>query len=396
MTERICIVGASLAGATAAVTLRKEGFDGDVLLVGEEPHLPYERPPLSKSYLRGESTFEDTLVRAGGVYEDSGIELRLSTRASSIDTERKRVRLNRGEELPYDQLLLATGCRNRAPDIPGAHLAGVHTLRTIDDADALRGDAVPGRTAVIGGMSFIGSEVAASLRQLGLDVTGIVSSAFPLEKVLGPEVGEELAKIHLEHGVHLVADDRVAAIEGETRVERVITTKGRLIPCDVAVLAIGVEPVVDLAAGTPIEVDDGIVADELFRTNVLGVFAAGDVANAFHPVFGRTLRVEHWQNARRQGRAAARSMLGKGRPFDQIPWFWSDQYEHQIQYTGSHIEGDLLVADAGDAPGFSGSYIGDGGVVRAAVALDRGLGRATETIASRRPVERHPLARGLG
>ncbi len=395
MTERICIIGASLAGATAALTLRKEGFDGDVLLVGEEPHLPYERPPLSKSYLRGESSFEDTLVRAGDVYEASGIELRLGTRASAIDTERKRVRIDGEEELRYDQLLLATGCRNRAPAIPGADLAGVHTLRTIDDADALRGDAIPGKTAVIGGMSFIGSEVAASLRQLGLDVTGVVSADFPLEKVLGPEVGQALAKIHLDHGVHLVADDRVAAIEGEARVERVITTKGRVIPCDVAVLAIGVEPVVDLAAGTGIQVDDGIVVDDLFRTNVRGVFAAGDVANAFHPVFGRSLRVEHWQNARRQGRAAARSMLGKGHPFDQIPWFWSDQFEHQIQYTGSHDEGDLLVADVGDAPGFSGSFIGDG-VVHAALSLDRGLGRAAETIASRRPVQRDPIAGGLG
>ena len=384
-------MGASLAGATAAATLRKDGFEGDVVLIGAEPRPPYERPQLSKSYLRGETVMDDLLVRPEGFWADHGVELRTGSRVTSVDTDRRLVQLEGGEDLPFDRLLLATGCRNRALRIPGADLEGVHLLRTVDDCDRLRAEASVGRTAVIGGMSFIGSEVAASLRQMGLDVAAVVSDAYPLQRVFGDAVGRALDAIHREHGVRLVPGDRVEAIEGDGRVDAILTAKGERLACDLAVLAMGVEPAAELTETTPIEVDDGIVVDDRCRTNVEGVFAAGDVASSHHPRLGRRVRVEHWQNARRQGRAAARSMLGKGGPFEEVPWFWSDQYEHELQYAGFHGEWDEVVVREGDG-GLAVFYIG-GGVLQAAVALDLGLEvrRAMPFIAERAPIRSLPL-----
>lgn len=367
--QRIVIVGASLAGATAAATLRKEGFDGAVVLVGEEAQQPYERPGLSKSYLRGEVPFEYLLVRPDGFWAEHGVDLRTGARADAIDVERRAVRLADGEELPFDRLLLATGCRNRVPPFPGAGAAGVHLLRTVDDCDRLRAEAIAGRSVVVGGMSFIGSEVTASLLRMGLEVSVVVSDAYPLAKVLGEALGRALGEIHRANGVRLVSSDRVAAIEGGAGVEAVITRNGERLACDLAVLALGVEPATELAHGTPIEVEDGIVVDERCRTNVDGVFAAGDVANFHHPSIGRRMRVEHWQNARRHGRAAARSMLGAERPYDEIPWFWSDQYEHELQFAGFGGGWDAAEVQR-DSRGLV-VYFSAGGVLAAAAALDR-------------------------
>jgi 3-phenylpropionate/trans-cinnamate dioxygenase ferredoxin reductase subunit len=370
VSEPIVIVGASLAGATAATTLRRDGFEGEIVLVGAEPHLPYERPPLSKSYLRGESPFEDAVVRPATFYADHAIELRLGTRASGLDTDRRRVRLD-GDEIAYDRLLLATGSRERTPRFSGAQLEGVHELRTVDDCDRLRADAGRARRAVVCGMSFIGSEVAASLRSLGLDVTGVVSRTYPLQSVLGDELGRALADLHRAHGVRLVAEDRVAALEGVGRVEAVVTENGARLPCELAVLAIGVQPSVELAANTPIRVDDGIVVDERCRTNVEDVYACGDVARFTHPTFGRAMRVEHWHHARAHGRAAARSMLGIGDPYTEIPWFWSEQFDHEIQYGGSHTDRDERLVERGQGThGLTTRYRRDG-VLDAVAALDR-------------------------
>lgn len=365
------IAGANLAGASAAITLREEGFDGDIVLIGAEAELPYERPPLSKAYLRGEVPFDTSLVRPAAFYEERAIDVRLGVRVTAVDVAARQVECDPGGRVAYDALLVATGGRNRRPPIPGLDLEGVHDLRTRRDADRIRAELAPGRRAVVVGMGFIGCEVAASLRTMGLDVVAVEPEKTPLFRVLGEEVGGALARLHRDRGVQAHFGDAVARFEGDGRVERVVTRAGRTIPCDVAVVGVGIQPATEIVAGTPVKVDNGIVVDELCRTNVDGVFAAGDVANHFHPVFGRHLRVEHWQNALKQGAAAARSMLGRGRPYDEVHWFWSDQYDVNLQYAGFHTSWERLVVRGSlKARDFIAFYM-NGPRIDAAVALNR-------------------------
>ena len=368
---RFVIVGAALAGGSAAAALRDGGFDGEVQLIGAEPQMPYNRPPLSKGYLRGQDRFEDQLVNPAAFYKEKGITLRLGTRATAIDPRRKVVALEPGEEVPYDRLLVATGGRNRALQTPGGDLPGVFQLRTVEDCDRIRAAARPGRRAVVVGLGFIGSEVAASLRQMGVEVTAVEHNPVPLARVLGPEVGAVLADIHREKGVELVLEDAVAAFEGGGRVERVRTKKGRVLAGDLVVAGIGIVPDTELLAAAGAAVDNGVLVDEHCRTSLPDVYAAGDVANHLHPLFGR-LRVEHWNNGYQQGRAAARAMLGDARPYDYLHTFWSDQYEHVIEYVGFAAAWDRIVFRGEPASRkFLGFYLKDG-VVRAAVGLDRG------------------------
>jgi 3-phenylpropionate/trans-cinnamate dioxygenase ferredoxin reductase subunit len=371
------------------VTLREEGYEGRVVLVGEELHLPYERPPLSKEYLRGEVAFEQALVRAFDFYAEHDIETRLGVRAVRLDPAARIVDLADGERLEYEKVLIATGARNRRPDIAGLALEGVFDLRTVDDADRIRAEARPGRKAVVVGMGFIGSEVAASLRQLEVEVAVVAPGSAPLERLLGEEVGGVLAEIHREKGVELLFGDSVDAFEGSNRVERVVTRAGRTIECDFAVIGVGVEPAVELAAATGVELDNGIVVDEYCRTSVEGVYAAGDVANHYHPVFERRIRVEHWDNALKHGPAAARNMLGKDEPYEDIPWFWSDQYDTNLQYAGFHTSWDeLVVRGSLEERSFVAFYCTAGRVL-AAVAVNRGkdLRRSIPLIKARRPVQ---------
>jgi 3-phenylpropionate/trans-cinnamate dioxygenase ferredoxin reductase component len=369
--RRIVIIGASLAGATAAASLRQEGFDGEVDLIGAEDHLPYNRPPLSKGYLRGEERFEDQLVNPAPSYAEQEINLRLGFRATGLDAARKIVRLDRGEEVPYDRLLVATGGRNRQLTIPGADLQGIFQLRTVEDCDRIRAAARASRRVVVLGLGFIGSEVTASLRQLGLEVTAIEGHRVPLAPVLGPEVGETLAAIHREKGVELVMEDSVAEFEGHGRVERVRTRSGRTLECEMVVAGIGIAPNSELLAAEGAAVDNGVLVDERCRTSLADVYAAGDVANHLHPLFGR-LRVEHWNNAFHQGRAAARVMLGSTEPYDYVHSFWSDQYEHAIQYVGFAARWDRLVfRGRPESRKFLGFYLQEG-IVIAAVGFNRG------------------------
>jgi 3-phenylpropionate/trans-cinnamate dioxygenase ferredoxin reductase subunit len=372
MNERFVIVGASLTGGTAAATLRREGFDGQLTLIGSEGHPPYERPPLSKSFLRGETPFADALVRGAEFYAESEIDLRLDTTVTSLDPGSRTILTTEGERIPYDRLLVATGARNRRLPLAGFDLEGVLGLRTVEDARQIQDQIGPGRRAVVAGMGFIGSEVAASLRKRGVEVAAVDSGTVPLERVLGREVGGVMAGIHREHGVEIAAQDRVEAFEGAGRVECVRTSRGRSIECDFAVVGMGVEPATELVRDSGVEVDNGILVDELCRTNVEGVFAAGDVANHRHRVFGRRIRIEHWQNARRQGRAAALSMMGKGEPYDEIHWFWSDQYEHNLQYAGFHTDWDeLAIRGSLEERNFLAFYVKDGRV-QATVGMNRG------------------------
>jgi 3-phenylpropionate/trans-cinnamate dioxygenase ferredoxin reductase subunit len=368
---RFVILGAALAGGTAAMALRQEGFDGDLTLVGAEPHLPYIRPPLSKAYLRGEEGFEDALVNPEGSYEAQGIDLRLGARALAIDPRSKVIELEGGGQEAYDRLLVTTGSRNRRPPIPGLGLEGVLQLRTVEESNQIRSAAVPGRKAVVVGLGFVGSEVTASLRTLGVAVTSIEGFRTPLERVLGEQVGEVLAAIHRDKGVELVLEDSVAAFEGDGRVERVRTASGRVIECDFAVVGIGVSPNSEILEQAGAATQNGTLVDELCRTSLPDVYAAGDVTNHEHPVFGR-IRVEHWNNGYQQGRAAALSMIGRGRPYDYIHSFWSDQYEHALEYVGYAARWDQVVFRGHpESRRFLAFYLLDG-VMRAAFGLNRG------------------------
>ena len=394
MRRAFVIVGGGLAGATAAITLREAGAAGTVTLVGAEPEAPYERPPLSKAYLRGQTPFATALVRVPTFYAEHGITTVLGTPVNQIDTASRFVELSDGRRLPFDALLLATGTRNRRLAAAGASLDGIHYLRTVEDADRIRADVSPGRRAVVVGMGFIGSEVAASLRQSGVDVTTIDPSKSPLHRVLGEPVGRRIAELHRVHGVRTVFEDAVDAFEGHRRVETVVTKAGHRFECDFVVAGIGVDPAIEFLRGSGIYTDNGIAVDEHCQTNIEGIYAAGDVANHWHPVFNRRIRVEHWQNAMRQGAAAAFNMLDRSVVYDDIPWFWSDQYDWNLQYAGFHTKWQqLVVRGEPERANFLACYINDGRI-DAAIAVNRGrdLRRVIPLIKARQPVDPQLLA----
>ena len=332
--RKVIIVGGSLAGASAAFAIRNAGFDGGVTLVGEERHLPYERPPLSKDYLRGEVGREKVYVHDEGFYAEHDIELRLGRSGVSLDTSSNELALHGGERLRYDRLLLATGAEPRRLPIPGAELDGVLYLRSVEDSDALRGRLDRGGAVVVVGSGWIGAEVAASARQRGLEVTVVDPLSVPLERVLGVEVGTIYRDIHSEHGVQMLMGTGVEAFQGDKAVERVRTSDGQELDCDFVVVGVGVQPRIRLAERAGLAVDNGVLVDERLQTSVPGVFAAGDVANAHHPFYGERIRVEHWANALNQGPAAARNMLDQPAAYDRLPYFFSDQYEVGMEYTG--------------------------------------------------------------
>jgi len=328
------IVGASLAGAKAAETLRTEGFDGHVVLIGEEAVRPYERPPLSKEYLRGEKGFDDAAVHDEGFYDANAIELRTAAAATVLDPGASEVTLASGERIGYDRLLLATGAQPRHLSVPGAELAGVHYLRSVADADALRQVIAASRQVVVIGAGWIGAEVAASARQLGAEVAMVELASVPLERVLGPEVGAIYRDLHAEHGVELHFGVGVESLRGTAAVEEIRLTDGTVLPAEVVVVGVGVTPRVELAQGARLALDNGVVVDEHLLTSAPGVYAAGDVANAFHPLYGTHIRLEHWSAALNQGPAAAKNMLGEPTAYDKVPYFFSDQYDLGMEYRG--------------------------------------------------------------
>jgi 3-phenylpropionate/trans-cinnamate dioxygenase ferredoxin reductase component len=336
------IVGASLTGAKAAEALRVEGFDGRLILIGAETDRPYERPPLSKDFLRGEADGKP-YVHEADFYEQHEIELRTSTIVRDLDPSVNEIELEGGERLAYDKLLLATGAEPRRLPIEGAELEGVHYLRTLADSEALGRELGDDRRVIVVGSGWIGSEVAASARQRGSEVTLIERGSVPLERVLGPELGSIYAEIHRDHGVELLPGTTLEAFEGDGRIERVRTGDGRAIGADLVVVGIGVVPRIELAQRAGLKTENGILVDAHLRTSHGNVFAAGDVANAEHPFYGRRIRVEHWDNAINQGEAAARSMLGSREPYKRIPYFFSDQYEVGMEYVGHATEWDEVV-----------------------------------------------------
>ncbi len=364
------VVGGGLTGGNAAATLREEGFTGRVTLVGPEPGVPFGRPPLSKTYLRSEEDLDGWYVRAPAWYDEHDVE-RLASSVVAVDVTARVVVLDSGQELEYQKVLIATGGRNRRLGVPGAELAGIHYLRTVADCEAIKREAVAGRNAVVVGMGFIGCEVAASLTQLGVRVTAIFPERAPLQRVLGEEVGAAFLAIHGAHGVELRGEDQIVGFEGTERVKAAVTANGVRVACDFAVVGVGIEPEIPTFTGQPVEESNGVLVDELCRASAPDVYAAGDVANHLHPVFGR-VRVEHYNNGEQMGRAAARSMLGSTTPYDYIHSFWSDQYEHKLEYVGHATKWDQFVMRGSlEERKLLGFYLLEGQLL-AAVGLDRG------------------------
>ena len=392
--QTFVIVGASLAGASASAQLRKDGFAGRVLLIGDEPDRPYERPLLSKAYVRGTADRPELDVHNPTFYVENDIELRTSIRVTAIEPRTSEVVLEDGHRLRYDRLLLATGSAPRRLDIPGAGLAGVHYLRGVGDAEAIRvAAASAGRAVVIGG-GWIGAEIAASLRQLGLPVALVAPGSVPLERVLGTEVGGIYRDLHGEHGVELFMGRRIVAMRGTNAVAAVETADGMRIAGDLVVVGVGATPRTALAVDAGLAVDDGIVVDEFLESSVPGIFAAGDVAAAWHPLLETRIRVEHWDNAKRQGRAAARNMMGRREPYMRVPYFYSDQYDLDMEYAGYAPVSDQVVFRGEPAHGtFMAFWLSDGRVAAGMNANVRDVnGAITTLVSSRRRVRVDRLA----
>ena len=343
MADTFAIVGAGLAGARAAETLRAEGFGGRVVLFGAEAHLPYERPALSKGYLQG--TAEAPFVHPAEWYAEQDVDLRLGTRVTALDAAAHEVETADGDRLRYTKLLLTTGSSVR-------RLADAVTLRTLDDSDRLRAALRPGARVVIVGAGWIGLEVAAAARVAGAEVTVLEQAPAPLLAALGPEMAAVFARLHVEHGVDLRCGVTVRAVKSDA-----VLLDDETIPADLVVAGIGVTPDVDLARAAGLAVDNGVVVDEHLRSSAPDVWAAGDVANAYHPFAGRHVRVEHWANALHQPVVAAQAMLGKDAVYDRLPYFFTDQYDLGMEYTGFG-GGEVVVR--GDEREFVAFWLRDG------------------------------------
>ena len=382
------VVGAGQAGGWAAQTMRTEGFQGRIILVGEETHLPYERPPLSKGLLAGEGAPEQCYLQDRVHYRKRDIELRLGTKATVLDLESRQVHLSNGETLDYDKLLLATGSRVRKLDVSGGKLANIFYLRTIEDMLLIRSRLKPGADLVIVGGGYIGLEVAATACGRGCNVTVVERERTVMNRVVAPEVGAFFAEVHEEQGVNLQFGGSVARFEGQRRVERVVCDDGTVIPADVVIIGVGARPNDELAAVAGLVVDDGIVIDEYGQTVDQHVFAAGDVANHPNAVLGRHVRLESWQNAQNQAITVAQTMCGNRTPYRDVPWFWSDQFNLTLQIVGLATDWDSLVYRGNvEEQKFTVFYLRDGAVVAAnAVNNPRDIHFARQLVAEKRRI----------
>jgi 3-phenylpropionate/trans-cinnamate dioxygenase ferredoxin reductase subunit len=333
-TPTLAIVGASLAGASAATAARETGFDGRIVLIGDEPGLPYERPPLSKAILRDEAPPESADVHDEAHYTDQHIDLLSGRTVTDLDLVDRALVLDGNERIACTSIVLASGCIPRRLTVPGADLDGVHYLRTRADALRLRDALRPGIRVAVIGAGWIGTEVAASARQVGAEVVLTDPAPVPLRRVLGDTIGGVFAALHTDQGVRLRLGTRVSSLAGTTTVEQVVLDDGSIEVVDLVVVGIGVTPRTELAERAGLAIRDGIVADEHLRTGTPGVYAAGDVASAWHPHYGRHLRVEHWANALNQGAAAGANAAGAGQTYDRLPYFFSDQYDLGMEYLG--------------------------------------------------------------
>jgi NADPH-dependent 2,4-dienoyl-CoA reductase/sulfur reductase-like enzyme len=363
MSTPIVVVGGGLAAGKAVTALRDAGYDGDVVLFADEPHVPYERPPLSKAFLRGEAGAESTYVQPTEWYAEHDVVVRTHTRVTGLDPVARVVTTDVGET-GYSSLLLATGARARTLPIAATDEVAVHYLRSLDDSAALRDRLGPDHRLLVVGAGWIGMEAAASARQLGTTVTVVDPAEQPLVAVLGPEVGARFAAVHRSHGVDLRTGTALDHLEGGTAV----LTDGTSIDVDTVLVGVGAVPNDDLARDAGLAVDNGILVDAALRTDHQHVFAAGDVANAMHPLLGERIRVEHWQNAIGQGEAVARSMLGDPTPYTDLPYFFTDQYDLGMEYFG-HLGSagfdDLTLEDGKSDDAFTARWSRGGRLVAA-------------------------------
>jgi len=361
MQNTVVIAGAGQAAGQTIVSLRQGGFEGNIVLVGEEPYLPYQRPPLSKKFLAGELDTSRLLLRQEQFYPEHRIGVHVGTRVSRIKPGSRVAELSNGTTLHYDKLVLATGSRPREVGVPGHQLPGVHYLRTITDVDRIRGGFHPGASLVIVGAGYIGLEVAAVAISRGLKVTVIELADNVMARVEAPPVSEFMARIHREAGVEIRCNTGLQAFTGATRLKGVVGTDGREIPADLAIVGIGVLPNVELAEEAGIVCDDGIMVDEYCRTSDPDVLAAGDCTNHPNPLLGRRLRLESVHNAVEQGKTAASTILGRLEPYAQVPWFWSDQYDLKLQMVGlSPRSGQAVIRGDPESRSFAVFFLDDG------------------------------------
>ncbi len=359
------IVGAGHAGGQAAASLRQDGYEGEIVIIGDEPHIPYQRPPLSKQYLSGEQGIERVYLRPAKFYEDKNITLKTGVRVEAVDTAAKTVTTAAGETVAYDKLLLATGTRPRRLTIPGSDLRGIHYLRTIDDVDGIREDMAPGRRLVVVGGGYIGLEVAAVAVKAGLEVHVLEMEARILQRVTTPRMSAFYQQLHESRGVHIHCGAAATAFQGDGHVAAVVCGE-QAYPADIVIVGIGVVPNVEEAQAAGIECDNGIVVDDRCRTSAPDVFAVGDCTNHPNPLLGRRLRLESVPNAMDQARVASANMCGGDKTYAAIPWFWSDQYELKLQMVGFSADGDTEVV-RGDMEKnqFAVFYLKDGRMVAA-------------------------------
>jgi 3-phenylpropionate/trans-cinnamate dioxygenase ferredoxin reductase subunit len=361
------LIGGGFASAHCAAELRKRGADGTVMLVGREPEPPYERPPLSKEYLRGEASREDAHVNPVSWYEENGVELRTGTNVMGLDLEGRTAKLQGGEEVAFEKALIATGANVNILRVEGAGQEGIHYLRAFGNADGIRKAAESAERVVLIGGSYIGCEVAASLKAKGTNCAIVMMEEVALSRTFGEEVGRFFHELLESKGIEIHGGETLEAFEGEGNVKAVITESGKVVEGDVVVVGAGVKPDVMLAQRAGLEVDDGIVCDETLQTSVEGIFAAGDVCSYQSKVHGRRLRVEHWDVAMQQGMHAAGSMMGDGKPYEVVPYFFSDLADWVgLEYVGPATEWDEIIwrgdRDAGE---FAVFYVKDGKVAGA-------------------------------
>ena len=384
MKASFLLVGGGMASAHCAAELRRKGADGSILLVGREPEPPYERPPLSKEYMRGEAKREDAYIHAPDWYEENGVELRTKTNVMSIDPAAKTAKLQGGEEVEFERALLGTGANVNILRVEGAELEGIHYLRAFGNSDAIREEAERAERVVLIGGSYIGCEVAASLTATGTDCSIVMMEEKPLSRTFGDEVGEWFDQLLRSKGIEIFGGEELEAFEGDGRVQSVVTKSGRAVEGEMVVVGAGVRPDAMLAQRAGLEVEDGIVCDEKLETSVPGIFAAGDACSYESVIHGRRLRVEHWDVALQQGRHAARGMLGETDPYREVPYFFSDLADWaSLEYVGPASEWDEVVfrgdLDAGE---FSAWYL-HGGSVAAALSI----GRSEDLIHARTLIE---------
>ncbi len=394
MTERIVIAGAGHAAGQVVASLRQLEFDGRITLIGEEPWPPYQRPPLSKKFLAGELPPERLLFKPAEFYEDPQIDVMLDTRIAAIDRDSNSLLLDDGEPVAYDKLVLTLGSRARQLPVAGIELQGVHYLRTIADVEALRSDLVAGKRLVIVGAGYIGLEVAAVSRRLGMEVTVVEMADRVMSRVVSPEISDFYQIEHANQGVRLRLGTGVTALHGKKRIRHVETNEGEQIPADCVVVGIGILPNTELAEQAGLDVDDGIVVDDRCRTSDPQVFAAGDCTRHPSSIYDRTLRLESVQNALEQARTAASNICGKESRYAEVPWFWSDQYDLKLQIAGiSDGYDDVVIRGNPAEKSFSCVYLKEGHLIAVdAVNSPRDFMQSKQLIAAKVAVEVGKLA----